>query len=219
MLVHKVEADDDGVRYQRTYNGETDPVLETMFVRFTALSLSDIEEKYEGTIGEMRDDDGKPVLDDKGDPQMMDLDAMDAWQRDIEKNPNKAIVDTLALMWDVPRRCAGMMMVDDCIDDYSTAVGAAFLMANGVEGDAVVRAIKQGVSSSNTLRTQLSKAGLKAIVEAEKEQAEMEAKLAEAEAQENVDPDTQTNPSPSLSGPPDTEHGSNSVVQLTSSGV
>ena len=66
------------------------------------------------------------------------------------------------------------------LDDYSTAIGAAFLMAQGIEGDAVVRVIRTGVKSSVELRESLSEAGLRAVEKAEVEAEERSQKIRDA---------------------------------------
>ena len=45
VLVHQVEPDANGVRYNRVFTSDdpsAEPVLETAFIKFTNLSLSDV---------------------------------------------------------------------------------------------------------------------------------------------------------------------------------
>lgn len=169
MLVHVVEQDPDGLRWNRVYDGEGDtavPVKETVYVRFTNLSLADVESKW-------------------GD--------FDGWQKALEDRPYNTLLDTFGFIWEVPRAKAGKMMLDDDTDDYSTAVGAAFMMSQGISGDAVVRVIARGVSSAKDLRERLAVEGLKAVEEAEREEDEA---LAASRADDV--PAIPTPPSPSL---------------------
>ena len=223
ILVHKVSPAADGLKWNREYQGEGDdrvPVRETQYVRFTALALAEIETRYGGREGVLLDSDQDPVLDKDGNKVMTKLSATEGWEQELETNPNSAIIDTLAIVWEVPRAQAGKMIIDQHVDDYSTAIGAAFLMAQGIEGDAVVRVIKTGVKSSVELRESLSEAGLRAVEAAEVEAEERNKKIKDALAADESDaPDTQTNPSPSNPGKPDSTDGSNSAAALTSSGV
>lgn len=186
VLVHQVEPDPNGVRYNRVYTStdlDAEPVLETLFVKFTNLSLSDVEEQW-------------------GD--------LDEWEKAIDDKPFLTMVKTLAIMWECTTQESGKRMIDDAIDDYSTAVGAAILMANGIEGDAVVRVLKTGVSSAKRLRQRLAEDGAKMVAELEAQEAEENAESA---------PVTPTNPSPVTPPQPSLSVGSEASEDWQSSGV
>lgn len=189
VLVHAVEPDIDGVRWNRVYDANDAPVHETDFVRFTALSLSDIEDRWGGN---------------------------DGWEKALEEKPYTTLIDTFAIMWECSRQKAGKRLIDDAVDDYSTAVGAAFMQANGIEGDAVVRVIASGVKSARQLRERLSAEGAKVVQEMEKQEAEAEAQRAADDAPANAIPTSL----PSLtSGEDDSAYGSSKDSVLTSSGT
>lgn len=193
VLVHQVEPDANGVRYNRVYESDADdaaPKLETLFVRLTALGMSDIEDRW-------------------GD--------MEVWEEALESKPYLTLIDTLAIIWECTRQEAGKRLIDDNVDDYSTAVGAAVLMANGVEGDAVVRVLKTGVSSSKRLRARIAEDGTKAVAELEAEEAKEAEKAANPPAV--AAPVTPTNPNPETPSPSYSNIGVDSDAQLTSSGV
>lgn len=189
VLVHQVEPDVNGVRYNRVYESDAEdasPKLETLYVRITALGMSDIEDRW-------------------GD--------MEAWEEALDAKPYLTLVDTMAIIWECTRQEAGKRLLDDNIDDYSTAVGAAVLMANGVEGDAVVRLLKAGVSSSKRLRARIADEGIKAVEELEMEEAKAASQPAVAA---NATP---TNPNPATTSSSSLSTGVESADQLTSSGV
>jgi len=187
VLVHQVEPDANGVRYNRVYTSDdlnAEPVLETMFIKFTNLSLSDVEEQW-------------------GD--------LDEWEKALDDKPFLTMVKTLAIMWECTTQESGKRMIDDAIDDYATAVGAAILMANGIEGDAVVRVLKTGVSSAKRLKQRIASEGSKMVAELEAQEAEENA--------ESAEPVTQTNPSPATPPQPSLSIGSEPSEDWQSSGV
>lgn len=181
VRVHRVEADASGVRWDRVYDAADAPVMDVTWVKFTNLSLADVETKW-------------------GD--------FEGWEKALDDRPYNTLVDTFAIMWEVPRQQAGKMLIDDAADDYATAIGAAFMMANGIEGDAVVRVIARGVRSSRELRSRLQDEGLKAVMEAEAEDAQSG----------NDAPVTLTLPDVSPPGLPDSTDGPSWDGTSTSSG-
>lgn len=190
VLVHQVEPTDDGLHWDRVFNEADEPVKVTTWVRFTNLSLAEVESTW-------------------GD--------FEGWQKALDERPYNTLLDTFAFIWEVPRAQAGKMMLDDAADDYSTAVGAAFMMSQGIEGDAVVRVIGRGVSAAKTLRERLEREGLAAVMEAEAEEDLAEAKrLAERRSEDA--PATPTPPSPSPLGLPDSPTGPSWDAESTSSG-
>lgn len=222
VLVHAVQADPNGVRYNRVYtsddeNGE--PVFETAFIRLTALSMAEIEGKWvdptpyvteEVIVGGKREERSRPAVDGEvGAPR----DPMEVWEDALSEKPYQTIIATLAIVWECTPQEAGKRIKDDAVDEYSTAIGAAVLMANGVEGDAVVRLLKTGVSSSKRLKDEVAAAAAKAVTELEAEEAQAES-LAAAD-----DTPTSLNPDPGPSSLTSASTGANSAAPLMSSGV
>jgi len=154
IKVHQVQmvtADDGRVRWDRAYDANDNPILDDVFVRLTAASLADIEEKW-GSI--------------------------DGWQVALEAQPFLSLVETLALIWDCGRVQAGAMMVDSGIDDYATATGAAFAQANGGSPDAVVRVLEAGVKTTRTKGDLVSLALDTTTDQSERDRAEVQAAVA-----------------------------------------
>jgi hypothetical protein len=178
---------------KRTFDAAGEPVTTSVFVRFTNNVLADLTEK-----------------DMYG--------SLDGWEAAIEDNPALAIPNTLALCWDVTRRVAGDMMLDNVLDDYATAVGAAFAMANGVPPDSVVKVLVAGLAAATT-RTKMI------VDEVEKEMARMSPESSPPETPPvgvvppvttPTDPPAQQTPTTSVNGG---VLGSDSVPTLTTSGV
>lgn len=144
--VHKVTASPDLTRWERVYDPDSaEPVLEMVYIQFTNLALSDIEERFG---------------------------SMDDWEAALGSTPYKALVDTLSIVWEVDRRQAGKMMLDDGVDDYSSAIGAAFMLSQGSEVDAVVRVLESGVKAAKDLRARLLAEGMEQVEAAEAAAAE-----------------------------------------------
>lgn len=221
VLVHKVEPDPNGVRYHRVFTTEDEsgePVLETLFIKFDALAMAEIEERWaDPTPYVTHMVDGREVSRPAtGDEQGTPRDAMEVWESALESSPYKTLIQTCAIVWECTTQEAGKRLIDDKVDEYSTAIGAAVLMANGVEGDAVVRLLKTGVSSSKRLRAEVAAAASKAVEEMEAE----EAKAISAES-DDVAPATPTSPSqPQDQSSSDSwSSGANSGDPLVSSGA
>lgn len=109
---------------QRTYNEQNEPVTVPAFVRFTNNVLADLCE-----------------------PTMYG--SMDGWEEAVDENTALAIPTTLGVCWGVERRVAGEMMLDNVLDDYATAIGGAFAMANGVPPDSVVKILAAGMTAAS----------------------------------------------------------------------
>ena len=221
VLVHKVEPGLDGVRFNRVYEGEGEnetPVLETEFVRLTTLAQAEIEDKYTDPTSwwiEHDDEDGnvRRTKAKEGDPGAVNLDPFDLWEERLTEFPNKTMLDTFALMWECTRQEAGKRLIDDHVDEYATALGGAVLLANGGSPDAVVRLLRQGVSSSTRLRADIAQSAEKAV-------AQMEAEDAAEQARRDAAAATQTpqSPSPEPSQPSYSSVGANSDDPSPSSG-
>ena len=134
VAVHVVEAE-TATRFRRTFDADTgEPVQETRHVALTAWTLARIEEKW-------------------GD--------MDGWQKAAVDKPYLTAVETLALVWDMPTPAVGTMLLDGALEDYNTALAGAFMLANGADGDAVVRVLtaaeKVGVATRAAVADEAAK--------------------------------------------------------------
>lgn len=208
ITLHALVTDDAGVPvrpYVRRYDGESEeaePVLEHRFLQFTSAVLSDLES------------------DDIG------FGSMDEWQEQLGTKPFVSLTRTvaIALEWWVPGkstdtgapvpdlRRAGKAMLDGLTDDYSTIVGTAFALANGVQPERALDLLKAGVRNAKELRPLIDQ-------EIDKLLLEEEAAIARARKQLAGEDDTPTSPpaadTPGSSGSPD---GSEAVATSTSSG-
>lgn len=218
VLVHRVEPDASGVRFTRVYESDAldaEPVLETRFVRFTTLAMAEIEEKYRRPDHwwvESVDERTGAVLRrrvNEGDEGAVNIDPMDEWEESLSTDPNLTLLDTYALLWETTRQEAGKLLVDDHVDEYATALAGAVLLANGGGADAVVRLLKQGVSSSKRLRAEVAAAAEKALTELEEAEAADDAPATPTPLSLPPEP----SPQPSLSD------GAESAETLTSSGA
>lgn len=138
--VHALETGPDGnpaLPYRRLVTQAGDPVEVEMWVRLTNLGLADLEEKWGG---------------------------LQQWQEALASKPFSTLLDTLAIVWEEPRRAAGLRMIDGGTDDYSTAIGAAFMLANGVPPERVGEVIARGVRASAAERARLLDEGLREIL-------------------------------------------------------
>jgi hypothetical protein len=123
----------------RTFDAAGEAITTDAYVRFTNNVLADITEPEQ-------------------------YGSLDGWEEAIADNSALAIPSTLALCWEVSRRVAGDMMLDGCLDDYATAIGGAFAMANGVPPDSVVKVLVAGLAAATT-RTELIAAEVEKAME------------------------------------------------------
>lgn len=158
-----VQPTEAGLR--RVLDEEGSPTLEKRWVRFTANSIADIEEHF-GSLGEFEEATGN--------------------------HPFKAVRQALAIIWEVEPREAGEMMVDGKINDYSTAIGTALAIANGVDPTQAAALLEMGL-------TAVAEAMDERRVEVQKVLDEAAAERAAAKAKADAIP---TNATPS-------SHGSN----------
>lgn len=152
VRVYDLERDAASGRFSRPFRPRVDsrgePVVKECWVKFTNLVLSDIEEHY-GSITE--------------------------WAERLQETPYKTCIDTLAIAWrDDPewsgadRRTVGASFIHDQTDEYAAAVGSGYMLANGVEVDAVVRVLTSGIAMGRERRARaLSEALGKVVEEAE----------------------------------------------------
>jgi hypothetical protein len=122
-------------------------MVEERFVRLGNLEIADIEDRFGG---------------------------LDEWQEALRKKPFATIIETLAICWgesepfaglpsgdpahpstNLMRKAIGTVLLDARMDDYATAIGGAFMLANGVEPDAVGKALKQGVAATRKSQEKL----------------------------------------------------------------
>jgi hypothetical protein len=199
VRVHETQPAPTGSgRWERVLSADPDeptPVWTQVHVRFTALDLAEIEEKF-GSI--------------------------QAWNEALNGDKShSSVIDTLALLWGYPRERAGVAMIDGDLDGYAAAIGAAFLLANGGEADAVVRVLASRITVTGTKR-KIQALGVGAQLE-EEERLVQEAEKALTEYRE-----TQNNkPSPKKAtrkrvsgstGANGSNSGSELVAATTSSG-
>lgn len=148
--VNSTEQDEDGLWRVVKGKGE-DPATEKVWIRFDGNALADLEEAF-------------------GD--------LNAYQSATSTNPHTAIRRTLSLVlgWDDlhPRdstgkpepsgrlcsgcRRAGLAMKSGLIRDYSTAIGAALALANGLDPTQAVRLLEQGQKANAELTEARNKA-------------------------------------------------------------
>lgn len=228
VLVHKVEPAADGIHYQRAFTGTDDaaqPVFETRFIQFTMLTKAEIEERwfdptpYVEYSVDVTDDQGKTEQEVRARPARegedgAPRDAIDVWQEALQERPNSLIVESLQLVWQMPREQVGLMLKNNCAEDYATALAGALMLANNGRADAVVRMLTQGVSLSSRSQALMADAIEEAV-------AELEAEDRKRQESANAAPDTQTPPAsiPEPSPPSSLSDGANWVDPLQSSGV
>lgn len=150
VVINATEQNEDGVWEVAKGKGD-DPKTEQVWIRFDGNALADLEEAF-------------------GD--------LNAYQAATATNPHTAIRRTLSLVlgWDDlhPRdatgtpepsgrlcsgcRRAGLAMKSGLIRDYSTAIGAALALANGLDPTQAVRLLEQGKKANEELTVARNKA-------------------------------------------------------------
>lgn len=134
---------EDGELPSRSRDKDGSVKIETRWVRFDANAIADIEEQF-GSLAK--------------------------FEASSRETPFNAIRRALAIVWVTTSREAGMMMLDGHIGEYSTAVGVALSIANGVDPTQAARLLRVGVSATRKLT--------------EERQRQLEEALEEAEAEE-----------------------------------
>jgi len=193
VQVHKVQktTDADGLpTWTREFEPDGDsPILEQVYVRMGAGTLADLEEQWESISG---------------------------WNEALSVKPFRTLVETLAIIWEVPRDQAAKMLCDDRTDAYSTAVGGAFAMANGGSTDAVVRVLEVGAKTSKTKSEYMTEATMEELNETEKalDKAVAEAGRLRAEAAAPSEAPTDDASSSETKSLPDGPSGDHQVLDL-----
>lgn len=105
------------------------PGEEEVHVRMTNGTLADLEEHYG---------------------------SMDEWQTALARKPYSAVRESLALILGRSKAELSEAMVEGQIGTYSTVLGAAFMLANGVDADAVGKVLGAGLRDEERRRTILT---------------------------------------------------------------
>lgn len=113
------------------------PIVEEVWVRFTANTLAEIEERF-GTLQEFQKASQEKAFTSVRAALAFALGY-------CEDHPNPVERETL---YHLGETRAGLAMVDGKINDYATAVGAAMSIANGVDPTHVARMVEQGVRAA-----------------------------------------------------------------------
>ena len=191
VKLHRLVTDEYGqvVRpTQRLYDAEDVPVIEEVWLQLTAAVIADIEETW-------------------GD--------LDGWQKALSTQAYKALTTTVALAFEwfttgpdglpvADSRRAGKAMIDGEIAGYSTAIGCAFMLAQGFPPEKVGEALRAGVVEVKKAMAELEKVDMAALMSPDRS---------------DDDGDTPTNPPASIPGPVGTPPGSDSSSTPTSSGA
>ncbi len=119
--------------FRRVTTQAGEPVETEVWVQLTNMALADVEDKY-GSLGE--------------------------WETAMRAKPFNTLIDTLSIALDLDRRAVGTAMIDGRLEDYSTAVGAAFMLANGVDPGRVGEVVARGVRAAETQRAKLVDEGI-----------------------------------------------------------
>lgn len=169
---------------RRATNQADEPIIGEAWVQMTNLALADVEERF-GTL--------------------------QAWQEQLSKAPFNTLVTTIAICLDADRRQVGLRMVDGRLEDYSSAVGGAFMLANGVEPEKVGEVLARGVRAA----TEAHRRAMSERIDRMLADQEAEGRRAELAAV----PDAQVTPIPTATpGPSGSEPGAGSAAPSTSSG-
>lgn len=191
--------------YARKMDGDAEtalPVFEERFVQFTSAVLVDMENPDVG---------------------WKDL---DAWEDALSRQPTVTLVRTLALVLGltVPGRATaggepvpdlrrvGVMMLDGEIDEYATAIGAAFMLAQGISPERAGEALRAGVKNAAEVRPLIDAEIQKMLA---KEQESIEELLRDARGETTPTSPDASEGSPGGTGSTD---GAEPVVPSTSSG-
>lgn len=86
--------------------------------------------------------------------------------------PFRSVRQALSIVWGTDVKTTGKMMLEGRISDYSTAVGVALALANGVDPTQAGRLLRIGVKASTRMTTERDKALAEAIEEGEAETEE-----------------------------------------------
>lgn len=117
------------ISWQRITDEEGEPQKETLFVKFTNNSISDIELHFNG---------------------------LEAWQEQLEKFPITTIRQTLAFVLRRDVFDVGEAMLDGEVVMYSNVIGTAWSIANGVDPITASQLLKQSVGLANEQKQALN---------------------------------------------------------------
>src|SRR5256885_3868790 len=106
---------EDGELPHRSRDKDGSVKIETRWVRFDANAIADIEGQF-GSLAK--------------------------FEAVSRETPFNALRRALAIVWNTTSREAGMMMLDGHIGEYSTAVGVALSIANGVDPTQAARLLR-----------------------------------------------------------------------------
>lgn len=201
VRVHVLEQDAAG-RWARSYeaDGQT-PVTEQVWIQLTNDVLASIEEHWG---------------------------SLDEWQKASQTKPFLSIGATLAICFDwwkdstsgeeLPDgRRGGRAMLDGSLEVYTSAVGAAFMLANGIAPDRVGKALTDGLAATQKARARLVDETMTKLDEATAEAETLEAH--ESELAEPAAPATSTRRKSAGTGRRGSASGSPSDGPSTSSGA
>lgn len=139
---------------------------EKRFVRFTAWTVAEIEQKYDAfTLREpvmvpAVTSDGEPVTDADGQPMYRDSGVSrqntyyghDGFAKAMERYPYRTVIEVLALIFEEDEKTLGAKMLPGYDDDYGAAVGVAWAMSQGVDPTVASRMLAEGVLVGETKR-------------------------------------------------------------------
>lgn len=139
IRLHRLERDAVSERWRRVYTEAGEPEFDEHWVQMTNAVLADLVDPVNG------------------------WGSLDSWQKALRADPHEALQHTLALCLDwwkaMPdgveepdSRRAGVAMVDAELESYSAAIGAAFMLANGVRPERVGEVLAAGIASAAELR-------------------------------------------------------------------
>lgn len=122
--------------YEREYDESGNPVIESVFVRFSNNTIADIEEHWGG---------------------------LEAWQETLEKLPVSTVRQTLSFALKMSNTAVGEAMLDGEVTNYSNIIGVAWAIANGVDPTAASRLLEQSVALAEDQKRMLNEAIVKQV--------------------------------------------------------
>lgn len=154
--VHKLSDGDGTLPPSRVYNDAEEPVFEDRYVKITNNALSDIEDLDYGFGG------------------------LEEWQAELNSRAYTTVRKTLAIVWGYDPRNrlhlleVGQAMVDGQIDTYVTALGASYMIANGLDPTAAGELLEIGMDAASEKRQRALTAMSELIREAKEEEEKTE---------------------------------------------
>jgi hypothetical protein len=117
--------------YEREFDDAGNPVIESVFVRFSNNTIADIEEHWGG---------------------------LEVWQETLDKMPVSTVRQTLSFALKMSNVAVGEAMIDGEITNYSNIIGVAWAIANGVDPSVASRLLEQSVALAEDQRKTLNEA-------------------------------------------------------------